>query len=227
MVFLPTDVNETLPRALPRENNSLIQRFFAVPQNRFDRLSAEIEATLRSLQLPHASGTDLDVIGWSKGPLGLRRGRGDSAYRQYLEALPSAFGGQHRRKDVRKAIASGVVADEQSDVVLNEDVATNSYSITLRSWREHDVSLVEFLGDYADAPVVTLDPPIAYDRGTGPPRELGRGASTAVTVDHGTGPPRVGDTGGMSGVVVYEDGFGGFDFDEGWRFDIEEPGESR
>ena len=225
-MLLHTDVDDQLPRGLPRENDSLTQRFFSVPQNRFDRLSAEIEATLRSLQLPHATGVNLDVIGWNKGILGIRRNRGDSAYRQYLRALPNAFGGQHRRKDVRKAIASGVVADEQSDVVLDEDITTNSYAVTLRSWQEHSTALVEFLADYADAPVVTLDPPITYDRGVGPPRELGSGAGTAATVDHGTAPPRVGDTGGMSATVVYEDGWGGFDFDEGWQFDVEEPGEA-
>lgn len=225
-MLLRTDVNDELPLAIPREDDSLIQRFFSVPQDRFDRLSTDIELTLRSLQLPHATGVNLDVIGHSKGPLGLRRGRGDGAYRQYLRALPNAFGGQYRHKDVRTAVASGVVSDDETDVSLDEDVTTNSYSITLRSWQGHDVSLVEFLADYADAPVVTLDLPITYDRGVGPPRELGSGAGTAATVDHGTGPPRIGDTGGMSGVTVYEDGWGNFDFDEGWRFDVEEPGEA-
>ena len=224
MVLLRTDVNDDIPLALPFENDSLLQRFLSVPQNEFDRLSAEIEATLRSLQLPHATGVDLNTIGWERGPLGLRRGRGDDAYRQYLHALPNAFGCQHRRKDVRTAIASGVVADEEDDVVLDEDVTTNTYSVTLRSWQGHDVSLVDFLADYADAPVVTRTGGITYDRGTGPARKRGRGANTASTFDHGAGPPRVGDTGGMSAITEYEDGFGGFDFDDGYRFDVEEPG---
>lgn len=226
MVLLRTNVNEHIPRGLPRENDSLSQRFLSVPQNRFDRLSAEIELTLRSLQLPHASGVNLDTLGWNKGPLGLRRGRGDSAYRQYLKALPNAFGGQHRRKDVRKAIASGVVAEENSDVVLDEDVATNSYEVTLHSWQEHSTALVEFLGDYADAPVVERTGPITYDWGEGPDLDAGAGASVATDIDVGTTGPMNGDTGGATVVVEYEDGFGGFDFDEGWRFDVEEPGES-
>jgi hypothetical protein len=225
MVLTQTDVTDDLPLAVPFEDDSLFQRFISVPQNGFDQLSTEIELTLRSLQLPHASGINLDVIGYNKGPLGLRRSRGDSEYRQYLYALPSAFGGQHRSKDVRTAIASGVIPDEEEDVVINEDVTTNSYTIEIRSWQPHSVSLVEFLADYADAPVVALEDPITYDWGVGPPRRMGSGAGTLTTVDHGTAPPRVGDTGGMSSVTIYEDGFDGeWDFDtDGMRFDVEEP----
>lgn len=217
------DVTSDLPPGYPVANDARIQRFLDAPQAQIDELTAAITTTLRALQLPHATGAALDTLGWARGPLGLRRGRGDDALRQHLRALPNAFRGLHRRKDIRRAIAAGVVADSPDDVALEEDVEGNTYSVTLHSWQGHAVSLVDFLAGYADVVGVERSGPITYDWGAAPPRETGTGASTSTTVDLGTAPPRVGDTGGASAVVEREDGFGGFEFDEGYKFDVEEP----
>ena len=223
---LQIDIGDEIPLGYPVAADSNLRRFLSAPQSQFDSLTLTIRQTKRDLQLPYASGESLDTLGWSKGILGKRRGRGDSEFRHFLQALPNAFGGKHRKKDIRKSISAAVVADEDSDVVLSEDVTTIAYSVTLESWQGHSTANIDFHADYADAPVVARTGAIEYERGTTPPRETGEDATEGPSVHRGTSPPRVTDTGGAWAVVEYEDGFSGFDFDSGARFDVEDPGES-
>lgn len=221
MVLTDDALREDLPAALPDERDALVSRLLRAYGTQLDEQSTAAETIHEALFLPTARGVALDTLGWEKGPLGPRRGRGDDTYRRFLIALPNAFGGQHRRTDIAEAVAAGIVTDTAA-VELDEDVTTNSYEVTLTDWQAHSTDLVEFLADYADAPVVRRTGPITYDWGTSAHLETGRDAGTATTIDHGTSAPLVGDTGGATAVVEYEDGFGGFAFGEGYQFDVEE-----
>lgn len=219
----PPDIGSYVPPGYPRERDSHFQQFLRGPQTQIDELVAAIEVTIRSLQLPYASGPALDAIGWSKDVLGKRGTRGDDEYRRYLAALPNSFSGYNREKDIRTAVVSATGAEARDDIDLPEDVEGNTYTVTVRSWQEHSVELVDQICSYADLEGVKRVGPITYDRGTLDLNVRGSDAAFGASVDFGTVDLRVGDTDEeFYSSVRHEDGWGGFEWDSSYRWDIDD-----
>lgn len=207
------------------DSRSRWQAWFSAHQIVADSFDRDIQSVIEAHQLPNANGKDLELIGQGiSNVLGKRRGRGEEVYRHFLSSLVSAFGGRGREKDIKFALASGVLADED-DIVLTADLTANEYHVEIRDHQGHPLSLVDELCDHADAFGVERAGPVTYRSEAGVTHVGGsdshRGGtrtSSAAAITH------VGA--GESGTrIQFEDGWGGFEFDDGHHFDITEPGE--
>jgi len=128
-------------------------------QSELDALDVDVDAVQRSLQIAHAEGQSLDLIGADFGRFGLRRGRDDDEYRAYLQSLVPAFDGRGTNRDVRVAIAAGLAIDPEDDVALREDFEANTYEVELHDWTPHRSGTVRDMADLADPVAIPrLDP---------------------------------------------------------------------
>lgn len=118
-------------------------------QAELDTFDGDVDTVQQSLQIAHAEGLSLDLIGAEFGQIGLRRGRNDNKYRAYLQSIVPAYQGRGTAPDVRFSVAAGLVIDE-SDVVLLEDFDRNQYDIELHNWNSHATGIVHEMADLAD-----------------------------------------------------------------------------
>lgn len=222
--LVPTRLGERAPLPLSQDDRSRWQQYFLAHQTVLDTFDRDIQDVIAAHQLPHASGIDLELIGRGiSETLGKRRGRGDDVYRHFLRSLNSAFGGRGRKADIEYALSTGVLA-EREDIILTEDVSTLSYEVELQGWQGHPLSLIDTLCDYADAPVVQRTGPIRYGGGETATVSVGASESARGGIRASSGTSAVTVAGTESGTRInWSDGFGGFEFDDGHRFDVEEP----
>lgn len=129
-------------------------------QSELDALDVDVDAVQKSLQIAHAEGQSLDLIGADFGRFGLRRGRNDDEYRAYLQSLVPAFDGRGTAGDVRVAIAAGLAIDPEEDVALREDFAENSYEVELHDWTPHRSGTVREMADLADPVSIPRHDPV-------------------------------------------------------------------
>jgi len=131
-------------------------------QSELDALDVDVDAVQRSLQIAHAEGQSLDLIGADFGQFGLRRGRNDEEYRAYLQSLVPAFDGRGTAADVRVAIAAGLAIDPDEDVALREDFAENAYEVELHDWTPHQSGTVREMAELADPVSIPRREPVHY-----------------------------------------------------------------
>lgn len=131
-------------------------------QSELDALDVDVDAVQRSLQIAHAEGQSLDLIGADFGRFGLRRGRDDDEYRAYLQSLVPAFDGRGTNRDVRVAIAAGLAIDPEDDVALREDFEANAYEVELHDWTPHQSGTVREMAELADPVAIPRREPVHY-----------------------------------------------------------------
>lgn len=121
-----------------------------------------IESALSAHYVGTASGAELDLIGRQFGILGLRRGREDDLYREYLVSLVKTFNGRGTQSGVKLAVGTAVRPSESAlefdkgYVTLREDFQNTSYDIVISEWTPHSTSTVADVADLADPSGVDL-----------------------------------------------------------------------
>jgi hypothetical protein len=162
-------LSERLPSFFPTHDESTdFYEWLDVHESEIESLNNELEQVKKSLQIAHATGQSLDLIGEDFGLLGERRGRSDTEYQSYLLTLVQAFGGRGRAKDVEFAVSSGLVADE-SEVEVLDDFANNEYELRITDWTQHTSGIIRELADLADPAAIPLRDPIHNILTTGTP----------------------------------------------------------
>lgn len=206
------EYTDYIPEPLPQREDANVQGWARGHQTLFDALDDDLEYVIESYQVGRAQGLDLDQIGKRYGILGKRRGRGDGAYRQYLQALVGAYTGRGTPRDQKIAVGGGVRADPDT-VDIEQDYAALEYHVTLHEWASHATSVVDRLANVADPSVVRRVPPIGYVLGAG--RAGVHAGETVETTARIRAPPGgVGVAGGETDAVVVDStGYGASGFE--------------
>jgi hypothetical protein len=152
-------LKERLPNVLPLfREDSVLRVIIESIQTEVDEFRTDTGDVKDSLFIETAEGQSLDLIGDEFGIIGQRRGRDDTAFRQFLQGLVPAFDGRGTTSDVELAVAAGVTFD--TDLVdLREDFSgAREYEVELldSGWREHRTGTTRELAEIAD--------PVAVDR---------------------------------------------------------------
>jgi hypothetical protein len=143
--------------------DAILRQWLAVYQDHFDDLAAEIAKVKRSRSIDLAQGIELDLHGARYGRLGRRRGRADGEYRHWIKAIATTYQGIGTLRDIKIAVAAGVVADDPETAVSSEEhPADLEYSLTIHEWSNHRLGLVYDLADLADPVLVDLRSPVTY-----------------------------------------------------------------
>jgi hypothetical protein len=154
--LITTEFIEYFPNILPRELSSVFRRYVDSHGIEYDGLDAGMSYTKLSHSVRDAEGKDLDRIGSLFGELGGRGTRNDAEYRQYLQSLVQSFNGRGTEPGLKFAIAAAVDTDE-SNIVIDEDVDNNEYTIEIN---DPDTSFlsgtVNTLAELADPSGVAL-----------------------------------------------------------------------
>lgn len=148
-------LRERLPEVLPLFRDSRLATVIEAVQAEFDEFKSDTDTVQKSLFIDTADGGSLDQIGADFGLIGRRRGRDDTAYRQFLRSLVPAFDGRGTEQDVEIAVGAGV-ARAPRFVDLREDFAAREYEVELFNWSAHRSGTVHDLADLAD--------PVSVDR---------------------------------------------------------------
>jgi len=148
-------LKERLPEVLPLFRDSRLGTVIEAIQSEFDGFRSDTEDVQDSLFVNSADGGSLDQIGADFGLIGRRRGRDDTAYRQFLRSVVPAFDGRGTERDVEVAVGAGV-ARAPRFVDLREDFDNREYEVELFNWSAHRSGTVHDLADLAD--------PVSIDR---------------------------------------------------------------
>jgi len=148
-------LKERLPEVLPLFRDSRLATVIEAVQAEFDEFKSDTDTVQKSLFIDTADGGSLDQIGADFGLIGRRRGRDDTAYRQFLRSLVPAFDGRGTEQDVEIAVGAGV-ARAPRFVDLREDFSNREYEVELFNWSAHRSGTVHDLADLAD--------PVSVDR---------------------------------------------------------------
>jgi hypothetical protein len=148
-------LKERLPEVLPLFRDSRLATVIEAIQSEFDEFKSDTEDVQDSLFVQTADGGSLDQIGADFGLIGRRRGRDDTAYRQFLQSIVPAFDGRGTERDVEVAVGAGV-ARAPRFVDLRQDFSNREYEVELFDWAAHRSGTVHDLADLAD--------PVAVDR---------------------------------------------------------------
>lgn len=154
-------LKERLPDVLPLFRDSRLAVIVEAIQAEFDEFQQDTESVQDSLFVDTAEGDSLDQIGADFGLIGLRRERGDDAYRQFLRSLVPVFEGRGTERDVEIAVAAGVTRDPRF-VDLREDFSNREYEVELFDWAAHRTGTVHELADLADPVAVDRIDPLYY-----------------------------------------------------------------
>jgi len=154
-------LKERLPEVLPLFRDSRLATVIEAVQAEFDDFRSDTEDVQDSLFIDTADGGSLDQIGADFGLIGRRRGRGDTAYRQFLRSVVPAFDGRGTERDVEVAVGAGV-ARAPRFVDLRQDFNNREYEVELFDWSAHRTGTVHDLADLADPVAVDRVPPVYY-----------------------------------------------------------------
>jgi len=152
---MSSSLKERLPEVLPLFRDSRLAAVVEAVQAEFDDFKSATEDVQDSLFVNTADGGSLDQIGADFGLIGRRRGRDDTAYRQFLRSVVPAFDGRGTERDVEVAVGAGV-ARAPRFVDLRQDFSNREYEVELFDWAAHRTGTVHDLADLAD--------PVAVDR---------------------------------------------------------------
>jgi len=150
-----------LPEVLPLFRDSRLATVIEAIQAGFDEFKSDTESVQDSLFVNSADGGSLDQIGADFGLIGRRRGRDDTAYRQFLRSVVPAFDGRGTERDVEVAVAAGVAVDAD-EVDLRQDFSNRAYEVELFDWTPHRTGTVHDLADLADPVAVDRVDPLYY-----------------------------------------------------------------
>jgi len=154
-------LKERLPEVLPLFRDSRLATVIEAVQAEFDEFKSDTDAVQDSLFIDTADGGSLDQIGADFGLIGRRRGRDDTAYRQFLRSVVPAFDGRGTERDVEVAVGAGVAvgADE---IDLRQDFSNREYEVELFGWTPHRTGTVHLLADLSDPVAVDRVDPLYY-----------------------------------------------------------------
>jgi len=158
---MSSSLKERLPEVLPLFRDSRLSTVIEAIQAEFDDFKSDTEDVQDSLFVNSADGGSLDQIGADFGLIGRRRGRGDTAYRQFLRSVVPAFDGRGTERDVEVAVGAGV-ARAPRFVDLRQDFSNREYEVELFDWSAHRTGTVHDLADLADPVAVDRVDPVYY-----------------------------------------------------------------
>jgi len=158
---MSSSLKERLPEVLPLFRDSRLATVIEAIQSEFDEFKSDTESVQDSLFVNSADGGSLDQIGADFGLIGRRRGRDDTAYRQFLRSVVPAFDGRGTERDVEVAVGAGV-ARAPRFVDLRQDFSDREYQVELFDWSAHRTGTVHDLADLADPVAVDRVPPVYY-----------------------------------------------------------------
>jgi hypothetical protein len=128
----------------------------------FETFSTETRTVKDSLFIDTAEGQSLDLIGEELSSIAARRGRSDTEYRQFLQALVPAFSGSGTEQDVELAVSAGITVPPTA-VDLREDFSgVREYEVELFDWNAHQTGTIRDLADLADPVAVDRIDPVYY-----------------------------------------------------------------
>jgi len=154
-------LKERLPEVLPLFRDSRLATVIEAIQSEFDDFKSDTDDVQDSLFIDTADGGSLNRIGADFGLIGRRRGRDDTAYRQFLRSVVPAFDGRGTERDVEVAVAAGVAVDAD-EVDLRQDFSNREYEVELFNWTPHRTGTVRELADLADPVAVDRIDPLYY-----------------------------------------------------------------
>jgi len=158
---MSSSLKERLPEVLPLFRDSRLATVIEAIQAEFDDFKSDTEVVQDSLFVNTADDGSLDQIGADFGLIGRRRGRDDTAYRQFLRSVVPAFDGRGTERDVEVAVGAGV-ARAPRFVDLRQDFDNREYEVELFDWSAHRTGTVHDLADLADPVAVDRVPPVYY-----------------------------------------------------------------
>jgi len=135
--------------------DSFLGRHARAHGQELDATSQTIESAIDSKSVETASGQALDLIGRQYGLLGLRRGRNDDVYRNYLKSLVNTFDGRGTQSGVKLAVGSALGLDDEV-IELREDFQNTNYDLVISEWSPHATSMIADVADLADPSGVDL-----------------------------------------------------------------------
>ncbi|AFH22097.1 hypothetical protein OSG_eHP16_00025 [environmental Halophage eHP-16] len=154
-------LKERLPEVLPLFRDSRLATVIEAIQSEFDEFKSDTESVQDSLFIDTADGGSLDQIGADFGLIGRRRGRDDTAFRQFLRSVVPAFDGRGTERDVEVAVGAGVAVDAD-EIDLRQDFSNREYEVELFDWSAHRTGTVRDLADLADPVAVGRIDPLYY-----------------------------------------------------------------
>jgi hypothetical protein len=158
---MSSSLKERLPEVLPLFRDSRLATVIEAVQSEFDEFKSDTDAVQDSLFIDTADGGSLDQIGADFGLIGRRRGRDDTAYRQFLRSVVPAFDGRGTERDVEVAVGAGVAVDA-GEIDLRQDFSNREYEVELFDWSAHRTGTVRDLADLADPVAVDRIDPLYY-----------------------------------------------------------------
>jgi len=158
---MSSSLKERLPEVLPLFRDSRLAAVIEAIQSEFDDFKSDTDDVQDSLFIDTADGGSLDQIGADFGLIGRRRGRDDTAYRQFLRSVVPAFDGRGTERDVELAVAAGVAVDP-GKIDLRQDFSNREYEVELFDWTPHRTGTVRDLADLADPVAVDRVDPLYY-----------------------------------------------------------------
>jgi len=158
---MSSSLKERLPEVLPLFRDSRLATVIEAIQSEFDDFKSDTDDVQDSLFIDTADGGSLDQIGADFGLIGRRRGRGDTAYRQFLRSVVPAFDGRGTERDVELAVAAGVAVDA-GEIDLRQDFSNREYEVELFNWTPHRTGTVRELAGLADPVAVDRIDPLYY-----------------------------------------------------------------
>jgi len=158
---MSSSLKERLPEVLPLFRDSRLATVIEAIQAEFDDFKSDTDTVQESLFINTADGGSLDQIGADFGLIGQRRGRDDTAYRQFLRSVVTAFDGRGTERDVEVAVSAGVAVGPD-EVDLRQDFSNREYEVELFDWSAHQTGTVRNLADLADPVAVDRVDPVYY-----------------------------------------------------------------
>lgn len=163
------DYADYFPPPWSRVQTPTLDGWAAGIQQYLDTTDEDLEYIISSYQVDRAQGRDLNETATRYGTLGKRRGRGDSAFQQWLTAIVGAYAGRGTTYDIQVAVAGGILAEAgdpgdpaDGDIDVQQDYTANEYSLTIHEWVSHDLDMIARLAELADASGVQRADPITY-----------------------------------------------------------------
>lgn len=164
--MLDSSLSKTLDARLPEpfptyDTATDFYEWVEAHQDELDNLTDQVTQVLLSLQIAHAEGQSLDLIGREFGIIGRRRGRQDDVYRQFLISLIPSIRGRGTVPGVERAIGAGLLVGRDA-VKLIEDFQDTSYQVELTDWTPHRTGIVREMAQLADPSSVDRNEPVFY-----------------------------------------------------------------
>lgn len=146
---MPNLIRDLFPEFIPtQEEGTNVYRYVRAHDEELEEFAERVDQTKHNRYVNQASGRDLDRIGAMFGTVGLRSGRTDQQYRQWLKSIVPVFSGRGEIVSVKRAISNsqGIPEDE---VTIEENFETNSFTVELENWDDHTTATIDEIANTA------------------------------------------------------------------------------